>query len=137
MLTPFFAAPSISSPVPSPDLGVPWLHQSVVDRFLVAIRMARHGESITSSRLSFVLNIPMFRVERAARALVNAGILRSMRGRSGGYELKLAPVEISALAIFEAGLPAGSDLGKLSALDQALRSLLRGQTLAELMTDWQ
>ncbi|HXG34694.1 MAG TPA: Rrf2 family transcriptional regulator [Bryobacteraceae bacterium] len=121
------------------------------------LRMARAGASVTIPELSEAEGLSAANVAKVMRLLRLAGIVESVRGPAGGYRLARPPEQITAAEALEAlgerlltedfcrkhaGLPEicvhaedCSLRALLSAMQNALDSLLGATTLRDLLAD--
>ncbi|MFR1802770.1 MAG: RrF2 family transcriptional regulator [Faecalispora jeddahensis] len=121
-----------------------------------AIHMARYyrcGEYITVSSIAENLGISKIYLEQVFSMLKQAGIIFSVKGAQGGYQLARAPVQITALDILacvelslfkntqETVAQRAPDIEKalrasaFDLLDQVVRGTLSEITLADLATE--
>jgi DNA-binding IscR family transcriptional regulator len=109
----------------------------VSDAFLIAMCLVRaQGQLVSMAHLARSLALPLFRVERAARALANAGITESHLGRKGGYRCVRQADQIVARDVFRAVCksPGGPALAlDFSSLGSVLDAWMERHTLADLM----
>ena len=100
------------------------------------LRLAREGESLTIPKISQKEGISNFYVAKLMRILRRGGLVKSVRGQAGGYELARPPDKIvvgEALAILGGRLydPAfceehsGSEISCTNSVDCSVRSLWR------------
>ncbi|MBN1881368.1 MAG: RrF2 family transcriptional regulator [Deltaproteobacteria bacterium] len=71
-------------------------------RALFDIAYYGQGEAVRASEISKRQNISLNYIGQIFLKLKRAGLIKSHRGRSGGYVLSAAPEEITLLAIIEA-----------------------------------
>ncbi len=84
-----------------------------------------HGQGLLQIReISRRNNIPLQYLGQIFNRLVKADIIRSVRGKSGGYSLSRPPSEISVLEILEV-LEGGPDLAGDEDSNDAIHDLLR------------
>lgn len=120
-------------------------------RFLIRLAATPPGKLMQLGELAREEGISAGYLEQIVRALRPLGILRSARGASGGYALACSPADITLEQVFlhlEGGIAPVLCLtpeGKCSreaqcstrpfwqALDEHMRSFLRGVTLQELV----
>jgi hypothetical protein len=137
VMEPQMATEVVTALMPSVTIGLPWMSPSVSDAFVVAARLTgADGQILSTSGLARALEIPLFRVERAARALANVGVAESLRGRKGGYRCLRPAREISAKDVFTAGLRGREALlgsGGFASLDAIMDEWMRQHSLADLL----
>jgi Rrf2 family transcriptional regulator, iron-sulfur cluster assembly transcription factor len=80
---------------------------------------------VSSKQLAARYDLPPRRLESLLQALVRAGILKSLRGPLGGYELARERRRLSLADIARAALRAETDDGDLAAAETALRPVLQ------------
>ena len=115
------------------------------------IMMAREGGAAKSERIARMGNMPFDFLQKILRRLKKVGIVSARRGVGGGFALSKPASEIRLLNVIEAvqGMVAvnrcflGKNIcarqkncparRKLKAVQESLRDILRGITLADLM----
>ena len=70
-------------------------------------------------------NIPKHYLVQLLNGLLKAGLVRSVRGNKGGYELNDAPANVSFLRVLEM-LEGEIELGKSHPEDDAVKELFKG-----------
>jgi Rrf2 family protein len=94
---------------------------------LAALDIALHarGRPVTSKELAARYDLPPRRLEVLLQAMVRAGILRSLRGPAGGYELARERRRICVGEIIRVALGVDEETGSMSSpLDQLIDPLL-------------
>jgi Rrf2 family protein len=71
-------------------------------RAMLAITRAGDGQRLSVRRVAAEQGIPMQILPRIMSDLVRAGLVASVAGRTGGYELARAPSTVSLLDVIEA-----------------------------------
>ena len=67
------------------------------------LTLARHDAGqLTAAQLATATGVPSSLVPQVMGDLVRAGLVRTRRGRSGGYQLARPAAEVSLLAVIEA-----------------------------------
>ena len=120
-------------------------------RMLVYLALWGAAKPVLAATLSETQGVPMEFAEKILRRLVKAGLLRSSRGRGGGFILAQNPKQISLLAVMEAvqgplmvrqclldddacpahpSCPVSTELRKLQ---ESLRKSMQRLTLARIM----
>ena len=131
--------------------GVEWAMHSCVNLSWAA------GEAVTAKRLAAFYNLPTAYLNKQLQALTRAGILTSVSGPKGGFQLARDPGDISLLDIVVAidgpddafrcleilkegpGADAKADYTKVCVISQAMRGAeltyrreLAGRSIADL-----
>jgi len=131
--------------------GVEWAMHSCVNLSWAA------GEAVTAKRLAAFYNLPTAYLNKQLQALTRAGILTSVSGPKGGFQLARDPRDISLLDIVVAidgpdeafrcteilkegpGADAKADYTKVCVISQAMRGAeltyrreLAGRSIADL-----
>ncbi|MEV0795583.1 Rrf2 family transcriptional regulator [Kribbella sp. NPDC050459] len=131
--------------------GVEWVMHSCVNLSWIP------GEAVTAKRLAAFYNLPTAYLNKQLQALTRAGILTSMSGPKGGFQLARDPRDISLLDIVVAidgpdeafrcteilkegpGADAKADYTKVCVISQAMRGAeltyrreLAGRSIADL-----
>jgi Rrf2 family protein len=94
---------------------------------LAALDIALHarGRPVSSKELAARYDLPPRRLEVLLQAMVRAGILRSLRGPAGGYELARERRRICVGEIIRVALGVDEETGSMSSpLDQLIDPLL-------------
>lgn len=120
-------------------------------RFLVDLAEEGGGEARDLHSVATRQEIPEAYLAKLAPPLVAAGFIRSQRGAKGGYALAKAPEDIDLFSVVEVlegftslvectdspeACPRSADCGARgiwSGLEEAIRSYLRGKTLASVV----
>ena len=68
----------------------------------LALRLARDGDQRTLQELSAEEGLPEPTVAKVLAELRDAGLVRAIRGRKGGYELVRAPADVSVADLLQA-----------------------------------
>jgi Rrf2 family transcriptional regulator, cysteine metabolism repressor len=71
-------------------------------RALVLIGAHENNGFMTSEHIAGIANISEMFLLKALKPLVSAGILRSLKGPGGGYQMARAPKEVTLLQVVEA-----------------------------------
>jgi Rrf2 family transcriptional regulator, iron-sulfur cluster assembly transcription factor len=95
------------------------------------IGLHAHARPVSSKQLAARYDLPPRRLESLLQALVRAGILKSLRGPLGGYELARERRRLSLAEIARAALHAERDEEGSAPAEKALGSVL-GDINAEL-----
>jgi len=131
--------------------GVEWVMHSCVNLSWIP------GEAVTAKRLAAFYNLPTAYLNKQLQALTRAGILTSVSGPKGGFQLARDPRDISLLDIVVAidgpdeafrcteilkegpGADAKADYTKVCVISQAMRGAeltyrreLAGRSIADL-----
>lgn len=131
--------------------GVEWVMHSCVNLSWIP------GEAVTAKRLAAFYNLPTAYLNKQLQALTRAGILTSVSGPKGGFQLARDPRDISLLDIVVAidgpdeafrcteilkegpGADAKADYTKVCVISQAMRAAeltyrreLAGRSIADL-----
>jgi Rrf2 family protein len=132
-------SPLARPPAPCTLLRLP---HALSQALAILVTLARdEGASLSVTVIAQGSGVPVSSVEELVRALRAAGLIRSFRGRSGGYALTRVASEITVQAVAEsvpdtatatasaAAWPARAVVAKLDALT---RQVLESTTVAEL-----
>jgi Rrf2 family protein len=71
-------------------------------RALVLIGSHENNEFLTSEHIAGVANMSEMFLLKALKPLVSAGILRSLKGPGGGYQMARPPKDVTLLQVVEA-----------------------------------
>jgi Rrf2 family iron-sulfur cluster assembly transcriptional regulator len=80
-----------------------WLASTAQDAIRAVVYLAEHaGEGpVTVTAVAKALGAPRNYLSKTLYALVNAGVLRSMRGPAGGFQLAVDPAELTLARVSE------------------------------------
>jgi Rrf2 family protein len=130
-------------------------HKGLIDGLSSVCYLSRQepGMVIPASAVAEAMEVPPEQAAKVLQSLANAGIVQSVRGRSGGYKLTRSPESITLAEVMDA-LVAPTELPTLEAklcsclpggmcqiraglrrLRDRMRALMESQTIADLIAD--
>jgi Rrf2 family protein len=85
----------------SPGTGGPILSQTAEYALRAVVHLARHGTEgpVQANDLAEATDVPENYLRKVLHELVRSGVLRSTRGKRGGFQLAVPPAQLTLLAI--------------------------------------